>query len=500
MSIRLRPTLAALALLAATSPASAQLRLGSEFQVNTYTTGQQVLAAVAMDEGGAFVVVWEDRELAGANQSIRGQRYAADGTRLGSEFLVNTYTGGRQFVPDVAFGADGEFVVVWTSQPRAGNPMSVFGQRFDPAGGPLGSEFRVNTYTTSHQLYPSVAADADGNFVVVWQKIAQDSAILGRRFDAVGTPIDEEVQINTMTSGSLLLADVASDADGNFVVVWHSSNYGRFRIHGRRFDAMGQGLGSEFEINPSSGRDNRYATVSMDGEGDFVVAWEQFAWAHPAPHDVMAQRFDAAGAALGDAFRVNASANKYPRQPVVASDREGNFVVNWFDVTDGGHLFGREYEADGSPRTGVFRVNTLASQPRGFPAVSSAPDGDYVVVWATLDGSSEGIVGQRFGGPGLHLAADGSCPGPVTVTIAQAPPGSEVAVIAAANTNNYIKGGTLCPGTVFEIGEPFQLPPTWVIVDENGSGSAEITLQSNRCWLEALATSSCETSGAAQAQ
>ena len=32
--------------------------------------------------------------------------------------------------------------------------------------GPIGPEFRVNTYTTGNQEYPSVAMDSIGNFVV----------------------------------------------------------------------------------------------------------------------------------------------------------------------------------------------------------------------------------------------------------------------------------------------------------------------------------------------
>ena len=33
---------------------------------------------------------------------------------------------------------------------------------------PVGAEFHVNTYTTSHQKGASVAMDACGDFVVVW--------------------------------------------------------------------------------------------------------------------------------------------------------------------------------------------------------------------------------------------------------------------------------------------------------------------------------------------
>ena len=48
-----------------------------------------------------------------------------------------------------------------------------------PQGGPLGPEFRVNTYTTNNQWNPSVAAVASGDFVVVWESDLQDGSGLG---------------------------------------------------------------------------------------------------------------------------------------------------------------------------------------------------------------------------------------------------------------------------------------------------------------------------------
>ena len=54
---------------------------------------------------------------------------------------------------------------------------------------PVGSEFQVNTYTTSYQVEPSVAVDAMGNFVVVWYGYGTGSdtsnlSVQGQLFDA----------------------------------------------------------------------------------------------------------------------------------------------------------------------------------------------------------------------------------------------------------------------------------------------------------------------------
>ena len=70
---------------------------------------------------------------------------------VGPEFQVNTYTTSAQAIPRVAANVAGEFVVVWSSYGQDGHYGGVFGQRYDNAGVAQGSEFQVNTYTTSFQ-------------------------------------------------------------------------------------------------------------------------------------------------------------------------------------------------------------------------------------------------------------------------------------------------------------------------------------------------------------
>ena len=46
---------------------------------------------------------------------------------------------------------------------------SIQGQRYTSDGSPVGSQVQVNTYTTGSQEYSSVSLDSDGDFVVVWE-------------------------------------------------------------------------------------------------------------------------------------------------------------------------------------------------------------------------------------------------------------------------------------------------------------------------------------------
>ena len=117
---------------------------------------------------------------------------------------------------------------------------------------PAGDEFQVNTYVTGSQFNPTVAATASGDFVVVWNSFQDGSStsVHGQRFDAAGERLGGEFQVNTQTELDQFSSAVAIAPSGDFVVVWESSLGGGVQgIRGQRFDAAGAPLGGEFEVN-----------------------------------------------------------------------------------------------------------------------------------------------------------------------------------------------------------------------------------------------------------
>ena len=97
----------------------------------------------------------------------------------GTEFQINTYTNGDQKSPMVSGFADGGFIVTWTSDGQDGSGLGVYGQRFDGAGSALGSEFPINNYTNGQQENPAVASLGDGRVVVTWNSSGQDGGQYG---------------------------------------------------------------------------------------------------------------------------------------------------------------------------------------------------------------------------------------------------------------------------------------------------------------------------------
>ena len=67
----------------------------------------------------------------------------------------------------------------------------VYGQSYDATGAPRGGEFRVNATVVNEQALPTISADPNGNFVVVWQSGGQDGSsygVFGQRYEAAVNP------------------------------------------------------------------------------------------------------------------------------------------------------------------------------------------------------------------------------------------------------------------------------------------------------------------------
>ncbi len=382
---------------------------GPEFEVNTYTTLDQRFPKVALGGTGGFLAVWQSPGQDGGSSGIFAQRYAGSGAPAGGEFQVNTYTTAAQAYPAVTADAAGNYVVVWQSNGQDGNDAGIFGRRYDASGVALGGEFQVNTYSTGFQGNPSVAAAAGGAFVVVWNSIGEDgsgSGVFGRRFNAAGVAQGAAFQVNTYSTSDQATGGVASDAAGNFVVVWSSvgQDGSSSGVFAQRFDAAGTKQGAEFQVNTYTTSSQTYPEVARSAAGSFLVVWNSFGQ-DGSTAGVFAQRFNAAGTQQGAEFRVNTYTTSLQVNPSVATDAAGNFVVAWDSLDQDGNapgVFAQRYDAAATPIGVEFHVNTYTRATQRAPSVAADGSGSFVVLWEsdTQDKSGFGIFGQRFAAAG----------------------------------------------------------------------------------------------------
>ena len=398
-----RSVAAMVAAVALAAPAVAQAPMGPEFRVNSYTTSEQRMPAVSGDADGNFVVVWQSISQDGSAEGVFGQRLDRLGQSRGAEFAVNTYTTADQMEPAVAVDASGRFVVVWESSIQDGSGFGVFARRYDALGIPLGlSEFRVNAQVTSHQRRPDVAYAADGTFVVVWDSLGQDGdgyGIFGRRFDASGGALGAEFLVNLVTTGAQTWPAVAINADGSFVVAWTGG--GTPRIFARRFDASASPLGPEFQVNSYITGFQASPDVAVDATGRFVVVWSLYA-GDGSRYGVSGRRFDANGNPLGLDFTVNVHLPDDQRMPSVVRDPSGPFVVMWQSYAQDGAndgIFARRFDASGGAMGDEFRINEYTTGAQARPALASLGAERFVVAWQSYgqDGGLHGVFAHRFG-------------------------------------------------------------------------------------------------------
>ncbi len=307
----------------------------------------------------------------------------------------------------------GDFVIAWESGGgEDGSDYGIYAQRYNASGAAQGSQFLVNTYTTNFQTAPSVALDAEGDFVIAWASLGEDGGvgygIYAQRYNAKGATQGSQFQVSSSTTATQQSASVAMDTNGDFVIAWNGSEddtyqyYGgsQYGVYAQVYTAAGAIQGSNFQVNTYATGFQDLPAVAMDEEGDFVVAWQS---GDPGSHagnigqdgslyGVYARRYTPIYE-----FQVNTYTTGSDQGPKVASDAEGDYVVVWEGFGQDGTLFGiyaQRYNAAGVAQGSNFQVDA-ATTNQVVPSVAMDSAGDFVIAWQASDGSLYGVYAQR---------------------------------------------------------------------------------------------------------
>ncbi len=406
-----RTAIAAVSLLLPLAAAAEIGPVGTDFQVNSYTVSYQLGPAIAVAGNGRFVVAWSSYEQDGDNYGVFAKRYNSAGQAVGAEFRVNSFTTATQRDPAVGAAGSGNFAVVWWSSAQDGSSAGVFGQRYDSAGGALGSEFQVNTYTANFQLAQAMAMRADGSFVVAWESYAQDGSnrgVFGQRYDGAGQVVGTEFQVNSHTIGMQRSPSVAAAADGSFAVSWESDaqDGNGFGVFAQRYDGAGQAVGAEFQVNRYTPSDQVEPSIATQPGGGLVLAWSS-RFQDGNADGVFGQLYDSGGLVVGSEFQINTFTANYQETPRAAAAADGGFLVAWQSNTQeggGSGIFARRYDSAGQAAGTEFQVNVFTLNYQVVPVVGPTNDDGFVVAWQSdaQDGDSYGIFARRIVDPVAH--------------------------------------------------------------------------------------------------
>lgn len=402
------------------------LPVGSELQINSFTTGFQGFADVAVAPSGEGLVVWVGGASPGtdtSDTSIVARRLDASGEPTGSDFQVNAHTTGGQTYASVAAAGSG-FLVVWHDARQEPGLSTIVGRRVDLDGTMLGSDFQVAPATTVEQLAPLVAARPSGDFVVAWTQTRTFPSgttraarrgvgpqVRALRVDAAGAPIGAILEVTNDSVPLRVATTVATGPDGTFVVGWSDGEY----CHGygcsvmsakaRRYASGGTEIGAELRLaGPLPGP---YELLPMPdatslGDAGFALAWEELPpGPDPRSSDLRATRVPAAGEPAGSSVRISPLASTRAGDPAIARLSGDTAVAVFEGRPEGG---GAVIEAvaldpDGGARSAPRLLNADVPVPGSAgwlrPKLAALADGSMLVVWLGFDSSVPAVDGAE---------------------------------------------------------------------------------------------------------
>ena len=374
--------------------------LGDEFQVNTTTPGDQNTDAlnrgsqnaVAYDALGNFVVVWSSANQVedGDGYGVYARRFDAGGNALTGEILVNVTKLGDQQFASVASDSDGNFVVTWTTDGVSGTGVVM--RRFAAGGTPLTGEIIVNTTTVGAQRNSVIAMNSNwGDFVIAWEGAGtgDSEGIFFRRYSANGTPIDaSERPAGTIEGTSEQNPAVAMNSQGHFVIAHESGNH----IYFQRFNSGGIAQGSPVQ-GDSNVANVSDAAIAMDDSGNFTIVYRSEYILGPG---IWGRSFDDQGVETKTVFLIGLGG----QNGAIAMASDGAFIVTYDTAgVDGRDIYAQKYHADGSANGGTFLINQYTSGNQDSASIAMRDANNFVVVWSGKDDTNATGVGARLFNP-----------------------------------------------------------------------------------------------------
>jgi hypothetical protein len=220
------------------------------------------------------------------------------------------------------------------------------------------------------------------------RRARQFRAATARRRRLVFEPLEQrlalsaEFQVNPLPGGNESQAVNASSSNGMSVVAWvHEYSATDHDIYAQLYDAGGHQQGSVIPVDTST-KDSKQPAVAMDSKGDFVVVWTDFV--NLDGGSVRARLYNSAGTPVTDAFDVANTPNTV-EQPSVAMDAYGNFVVSytyWYSQTDS-DIYARRFTSNGTPIGDTIYVATTTDREYGSK-IAMTPDGRFDIAYGLM--------------------------------------------------------------------------------------------------------------------
>lgn len=321
-----------------------------------------------------------------------------------TEIVVNTFTENAQIEPVIAkIDAQENFAVAWVSHNQAdsNSESDIYMQIMAPDLSIINGELLVNEITSGTQDKPEIASNKNGDFVIVWSSFDRDYPddffdVKGRIFNKQGA-VTEEFIVNTFQNNTQTRPDVAMDLEGNFIVVWESwyQDGSERGVYAQKFNSEGIKDGTEFLVNTTTLYSQCKPTISFFNNGNYIIVWESWLESEKG-YNLFAKIYDKQGNILKDEFQINSYTDNYQWYSDLTTYSDNSFDIVWCsweqDGYDGG-IYLKSYDSLSVPLSDEILINSSTKYYQWLPKIEKFDDERKVIIWSSLnlDGSMEGV-------------------------------------------------------------------------------------------------------------
>lgn len=309
-------------------PGEGPAELNSEPAVAFLPNGD-LLVAWASERGHLRTSVFhQDFEV--AERRVMARRFQADGRPTGPAFAISTAADRHESWPRLHVTAEGRVLAGWRSTDALGEKGGLFVRHLNRRAQGIGVTTQVSAAGDAEAQYLSFATAPGGDVLLAWEGCCDAGGDLGvyvRAYRAADRSFGEIRQVNAVTAQKQRRPSVVADGDRGYLVVWQGIiDRTTGHIFGRFVGPDGEPAGEQFRVSHGHGPVQVAPAVAAAPGGEFLAVWRD--WVGVA-FGVSAQRLDPAGQPIGEPVRLNTRKTQKNGRTSLASDGAGGYLVPW---------------------------------------------------------------------------------------------------------------------------------------------------------------------------
>ena len=339
----------------------------------TWTSGMSINSDMAIDSTNTIHVVWEDDTP--GNREIYCRRSTDGGTTwIAAKRL--TWTSGESIGAAIAVDSDNHIHVVWYDD-TPGNHEIYYRKGLD--GGTTWDAAKRLTWTSGESSFPQLAIDSSGNLQVLWKDNTSGNYEIYHKSSTDGGTTWSGAQRLTWTSITLEPPAMGIDSGNIIHVAWADLTSGNIEIYYGNSEDGGATWSAAKRLTWTSGS-SYHPAIAIDSGNTIHVVWNDDT---PSNAEIFHKSSADGGTTWSDARRLTWTTGK-SGFPAIAIDAGDSLHVVWQDDTQVNQEIYYKRSADGGTTWSGAQRLTWTTGASWVPSLARDANDLIHITWDDL--------------------------------------------------------------------------------------------------------------------